>query len=91
MDTGSTDLNALAGHVIGGRYVRGNRTRASTAPHGAVHQVLQRRILGNGSFGVIVLASDNSGGADVAVKMEVCVRSELCARLAVVALHAACW
>jgi hypothetical protein len=56
-----------------------------------VHQVLQRRILGNGSFGVIVLASDNSGGADVAVKMEVCVRSELCARLAVVALHAACW
>jgi serine/threonine protein kinase len=34
-------------------------------------QVLQQRVLGNGSFGVIVLASDNQGGADVAVKMEV--------------------
>ncbi len=36
-------------------------------------QVLQQRVLGNGSFGVIVLASDNQGGADVAVKMEVCL------------------
>ena len=40
-------------------------------------QVLQQRVLGNGSFGVIVLASDNQGGADVAVKMEVCVFFEV--------------
>ena len=38
-------------------------------------QVLQQRVLGNGSFGVIVLGSDNQGGADVAVKMaSVCLR-----------------